>query len=69
MIPFKNGMAFNYGMHLALVVIHSCSFLKQYMALSTAKDKSLSRGYCSLQQGFFCEFSSVATIKSERNVH
>ena len=56
-------------MHLALVVIHSCSFFKQYMALSTAKDKSLSRGYCSLQQELFCEFSAVATIKIEQTIH
>ena len=56
-------------MHLALVVIYSCSFFKQYMALSSAKDKSMSRGYCRLQQELFCEFSSVATIKIERTIH
>ena len=29
----------------------------------------MSTGYCSLQQESFCEFSSLATIKSEWTVH
>ena len=75
MIPFTHGMAVNYKINptiivkLALVVIHSCSFFKQHITLSIDRINHYPVDFVVYNKNFFCEFFSLATIKSERTIH